>query len=568
MALEARFSTHGLGRRSFLSSSAVALSVAACCRDAPPFSFAPAGPDLLDRPIADAHAHVFNAQDLPLYQFVLQCYVERYAGVLSIIFEPILKQYADLIQGEAPNFDDEEAGLPKTVRASRLKRPRPAVELLTDAILAADADTTGIPSPEKRKGILSRLAAAHGEAAGLAPRAAARKIAEDLLASQHSTSIRATARILWSGRSEELRDLLLWVYGYTQYRKERIENWSTLIGGSGPRFIMASTIDYGYSLSGPPDTPVSIWQQVQLMGDLALNQPAGRLMHGLAGFNPVRHLLMRDRVEAMVDEAIHRQGFVGAKLYPPMGFQASGNRSLSMSEFKDPRITGDGIETALFWLYHYCAENDAVIQVHTSPSNTPHAYPHDGVGSDQSQPNNWALRADPKFWRAVLSKHRELRVNLAHFGGAYDICHNKGWADEVVALMRDFPNVYADFADFDLVLAGTSSRINDKNALADYLKALAPADRALVSSRIMFGTDWSLLGRSPGYALYPQDMLGFLHDTLGGPIDDYASRNAIRFLGLDDPAGKMAYRLRRFHAGNTAALQTLDRFIAQAQPRT
>src|ERR1700750_944470 len=102
-----------IGRRSLMSSSAAAIGLAGCNGVIPstPFNFAPAQSDLLNRPIVDAHAHVFNAKDLEAFPFIHECYVERYVGLGLEAFMPALRSYAEKVQQSAPDYAKEMAAL-------------------------------------------------------------------------------------------------------------------------------------------------------------------------------------------------------------------------------------------------------------------------------------------------------------------------------------------------------------------------------------------------------------------------------------------------------------------------
>ncbi len=569
-----------LGRRTFMASSA-SLGAAACCPTPPPFPFKDAGAELItNKPIVDAHAHVFNLKDLPAFPFIHECYVERYAGLLLEGLVPILKAIVNYVQDAAPGYEEELAALPHP-RPRHLRHS--AQEALTHALtVTANGDARQnmhrallpvprIPSKAQQTQIFAGLKDVHPQARNLDDASAARTLAQDMLSGQPSAGGRAALKKIFAGSHSDFAQMVEWVCDYSKYRKEMVQDWQATIGGSGPRFCMASLIDFNYSLHDETNTPVRIWDQVALMGEISRNLPAGLLVHGYVAFNPVRYMDPQNTglVRQMIEDAIERQGFLGAKLYPPMGFQAMDNASLSMSMFNVPDfpVTGAKMDEALNWLYDYILSKDATILAHTSPTNTPHAYPYDGVGTDQTQANNWSVRPDPKFWRNVLSNNRkEMRVNIGHFGGAFDICHNKGWADEVVGLMKEFPNVYADFADDSEVLANSDVQQRDKDALGDYLAGLKSDEKALLSKRVMFGTDWNLMGRTPNHELYTQKMLGFLRDTLGGDPDDFACRNALRFAGFDKPDSKALERLNDFHARNRPARGTLQQFVRLVQP--
>jgi len=560
--------TAHLGRRAFMSHSAAIIGLAGCndVREAAPTR--PAD-NILNRPIIDAHAHVFNAKDLPAFEFIHECYIERYAGLALEPLMPLFKSYAESVQAKAPDYAQEIAALHASDAATNRYD---ATEILSEAFFKLSAGNVTpkpfiVPEPAGQTELFTRLSTKVAAPQSAPPQNLSRVMAERLLTPAPDDRDKALAATLFKGSHGQIRQLLTWFAEFTQYRRARIEAWGTLIEGTGPRFVMPALVDYAYSLARIADTKVPIGQQIRLMGELARRQPTGRLVDGYVAFNPVRHVLDPEHVALMLDDAVDQQGFVGAKIYPPMGFQASGNDTLNMSLFQwrdvDVPDLGAKIEKSLWWLYDYCARKDLTILVHTAPSNSPAGNPYDGVGAEITQANNWTLRPNPKYWAPVLEKYPKLRVNLGHFGGAYDIRHNKEWADSVVGLMRQYPNVYADFADYDLVLDNNSGQLKEKSRLASYLAQRSASDRELLGKRLMFGTDWEMLGLIPEHGQYAPKMLQFLCDSLGGDVDDYASKNALHFIGLNNADSQSRRRLEAFYPRKSGGRETLDAFIEQ-----
>jgi len=98
--------------------------------------------------------------------------------------------------------------------------------------------------------------------------------------------------------------------------------------------------------------------------------------------------------------------------------------------------------------------------------------------------------AHPRHWEGVLARHRNLKVNLAHFGGAGEwerralagppAAADKNWAGAILRLMGDYEHVYADLS-FHGILAAESG--------GAYGRALRETVRG-VEDRILLGSDW------------------------------------------------------------------------------
>ena len=141
-------------------------------------------------------------------------------------------------------------------------------------------------------------------------------------------------------------------------------------------------------------------------------------LHGFIGFDPWQYLddLAYDRhpnALEIVSYAIEQQGFVGVKLYPPMGFQPCDNAKRDPSSFpvglQDlcyPHHPGVEIDNALKQVYSYCDNNKLAVMAHCA----------DSMGAVPDS----ALNAEPRLWDSVLTKYRNLRLNLGHSGGIWD----------------------------------------------------------------------------------------------------------------------------------------------------
>ncbi|NPV03530.1 MAG: amidohydrolase family protein [Syntrophaceae bacterium] len=94
----------------------------------------------------------------------------------------------------------------------------------------------------------------------------------------------------------------------------------------------------------------------------------------------------------------------------------------------------------------------------------------------------------PEAWREVLNREvegtslRGLRLCLAHFGG--EDAEGPEWAKQILSLMLDYPNVYAD-----LSYSFASAKFRDYFKKTIYGSA---GFAETIRHRILFGTDWYL----------------------------------------------------------------------------
>jgi len=598
-----------IGRRTFIGSSAASIGLfelggCSSTLPAPPINM----DTILNRPIVDAHAHVFNAKDLPSFQFLAQVYVEPVLGALSWPALLLLMAMAYHVEEAAPDDIKESDALrgpaesrPTTedlvtlspltlaqgslpVRATNIPPQIPRLSPPAAAApLAVRNDRPETPTPDVQRAAFAAFARATGvpPAAAASPAAAsvdriqqARQIALRLLAPTAArTAMAAPASPAPPAATTEyeppgeLQQLLNWFQEFTQYRAQRIDAWEKVIGGNGNRFCIPALVDFGISLRDIDETRVPLANQVRVMGKLSRNQKRGRLVHGYVAFNPLRYALRGPQALDLVKEAIEEHGFLGAKLYPPMGFRVSGNEGATpnlddLLTYLGGPYTSDRVgftrrvDQGLVLLFDYCAANDVPVMAHTNPTNLAYYTYHD--------------RPNPAYWREVLRQRPRLRVNFGHFGGAARRSDDDGhrdyaWAREIIQLFANYPNTYGDFGDYEGIL---ETNLREMADLATFLRELDPMQTALMRKRLLFGTDWEMLGRTPNYHLFASKMLYFMVDTLGGSVDDYAARNALRFAGLDDDNSGVTRRLVKFHQGGSVNGPTLEGFRKLAKPAT
>jgi predicted TIM-barrel fold metal-dependent hydrolase len=293
---------------------------------------------------------------------------------------------------------------------------------------------------------------------------------------------------------------------------------------TGRRLFVHFMMDMEHSHREPNDPWYAYpTEQLQRMQKLAV-QSNGEVV-GFAAFNPRRPDAM-DHVERAL-----QMGFVGFKFYPPMRYKPIGN--------KDPDI-----DSRVEQFFERCIADDIPVFAHCTPRGFE---ARKGAG----------LNADPTHWRRRLEKDgfERLRLCLAHAGGdrtevnkrvypGWDAKSNE-WADksnyahEVVALCREFENVYCEIGHLHGVLedAGKARRFR-ANLLREWT---APGAYSL-STKMMYGSDWhmpSMIDDTDDYLRFFQHL--FAEPVLSQDRDAFFAGNALRFMALD----KLARRTNR-----------------------
>jgi predicted TIM-barrel fold metal-dependent hydrolase len=228
--------------------------------------------------------------------------------------------------------------------------------------------------------------------------------------------------------------------------------------------------------------------QIRGTMDAAIARP-GRVLPFIA-VNPRRP----DHFELM-RQAIERQGFVGVKLYPSLGF----------------RVTTDAIRNVLA----YCRDQDVPIVVHCTAG---------GFNKDAET----AGYAHPKHWLELFSQPSDdLRVCFAHCGGWGGFCNlddgQVEWAETILDYMTAHPNVYADLS-YHVEMMMTGGDVEKRYFTA--LKKLLAGPHA---GRVIFGTDSWLLRLNIDDSAYWSYFESKLTKAEFGQIASTAPR---RFLGL------------------------------------
>lgn len=216
----------------------------------------------------------------------------------------------------------------------------------------------------------------------------------------------------------------------------------------------------GASFNVKPEIPYRY--QVKLISDIAIKYP-GKIMPFIM-FDPRRR-----SVSELIKTALENMGFLGVKMYPPLGYHPD-----SSSFFNDAEVNHE-----LEGIYEYCEHKSIPITTHCSEGG---AYSGDLMRCKE------LVRefGKPSSWEGVLEKYPRLFLNFAHFGGCRDLLkidNPESWSHVISKIMREYDNVYADISYHDVALM--------KKTSGDYFEILHRLmDDDHIKDRIIFGTDW------------------------------------------------------------------------------
>jgi predicted TIM-barrel fold metal-dependent hydrolase len=312
-------------------------------------------------------------------------------------------------------------------------------------------------------------------------------------------------------------------------------------------------VDYDWWLARGRRTPTTLSDQVDVMSQMFIL--LGGRVHGFAPFCPFREAMTSDAngigdSMRLIKRAIETRGFIGVKLYPPMGFAAWGNTGRTEWKGKptlpnaasDPDF-GKRLDATMGSLYAYCIANDVPIMAHTNRSNGPY--------------EEFKALAGSEFWKLALEKFPGLRVSFGHYGDTDLEDHQGARTRPFLELMtRDAGspglNTFADSSYF----AGTlMNQVKMKNVLRDLYTS---SDRIMLE-RLMYGTDWTMILSQKNVERYLSDFIQVMQrieDEQPGIgarqtslSNAFFGRNAVEFLGLSAGRGNRR-RLEGFYEQN------------------
>jgi hypothetical protein len=358
----------------------------------------------------------------------------------------------------------------------------------------------------------------------------------------------------------------------------------------GVDLMFAGLVDYDWWLAGGKPPKTDLRTQVEIMQRISVL--SGGRVHGFVPFCPLRAVAHHSGQSSadwdpldLVQDAIQNKGFVGVKLYPPMGFAPYGNKFLdavcdssnpcpdffksnpllgspsfwndsafptwlhegpiSYNDGKPPQGLGIRLDQELDRLYQWCIEHRVPIMAHTNATN--------GVC------RQYEALAGSDFWGLALEQFKDLQVNFGHLGGLSNRFDPPGQINDLdvpaesqgfISFMNKYPSVFGDAAFQDGILHSARDRF-DTMVEQGY-----PANPVL-QSRFLFATDWSLLMETGGDRPYLKNFLVLFDEidksTSHGPdlsaAQDFFGGNAAVYAGLRQSECSRT-RLQMFYKAN------------------
>ena len=191
--------------------------------------------------------------------------------------------------------------------------------------------------------------------------------------------------------------------------------------------VMATPLMMDLEIASSKEKPeISYLSQINIISDIGLQYP-GKIMPFVM-IDPRRE----DAAELTI-KSFEEYGFLGLKMYPPLGYHPDPTSICNKSKVNDE----------LSKIYSYCNEHFIPITTHCSKGG---AYSSELISAEEAR----QLYTNPSSWKYVVDKYKNLKLNFAHFGGdLLEIDKSKSWSSIIVQMIHDFPNVYTDLSYHD-----------------------------------------------------------------------------------------------------------------------
>ena len=609
-----------LSRRTLLSNTAIvaaATSLSGCCNHHTTSILKPVGLPPVGKTdqglLIDAHCHIFNGSDLPVKEFIARV----------VLAEPGIPQELKNVAGElvrllalpAPCGDQElgflkqlsdKSGMADAIlEAARDHRYKATRKDVLRALTQMNAPTSE-PQTVSVKAVRIPLALTSTPAR----RSLAAVMQTDATENEYKWHIKqsfepndykgfkatqdATLAAMPSIRASiaesdppctkpipsfSVPGLVGYLAENDQYRITEVQDYLTTFTGNAPQaernvdLMVAHLVDYDWWLSQgrPNETPLQ--KQIDVMSEISIYTKGQ--VHAFAPFDPLREVAFRAQKHypvwsslQFIKDAICNKGCIGVKLYPPMGFAASGNASqnpdiykfgnflpwmrdgslLDFHDTKPPAPLGVRLDQVLEEFFTWCEKYDVPVMCHSAATN--------------GQNDTLMELATAKHWAPVIQSHPKLRINFGHLGNFSKIppCGNiiPYPAEDLIKILAQGKNVYGD-AGYNSEILGTKLEPVEVRYNIAYNDRTLPKD--LLPTRMMYGTDWNLLmhiGNVENYQTRFQALAAQLPEApkiIGkhSVQDRFLGWNAVDYLGLrkNDQTRK---RLEAFYAANGLTL--------------
>jgi len=473
-------------------------------------------------PAIDVHAHFFNASDVPVRGFVAECIAHSQQDPrlrrLIELAAPVLETIARL----APTAADELKQLRAFDRAMQRRSSTEVTDQFrtlidVDRQLASERLAKAISGSALERELLAMKAF---PAAPPRPGTLSATDIRSIVDQTRRPSPLGMARSSLAASPSDVADgFFAFLFYMLSLRASNLEVHHDAYASDKDAFgidlVLGSLVDFDYWIDCPPRSA----QDDQLAVHARLAEGRCTYFKPLVAYNPWTDIEQKGAGLARVVKAIKELGFVGVKIYPPIGFKPAGNADHPPpTKKRHPKY--EDLDGALKTFFKKCAEIHAPVLAHTARTNGRDEY-HDEFGG-------------PAGWRALIDGYAAdagvATIDFGHFGGG-------AWMQDFAVLMQDKyeRRLYGDLGYREELMCPTipddpcrDGRYRLREALDVTFK-----DGKTVADRVMFGSDWLMLSLVKGWPDYPALVLESLQAIASDDeVDKIFGRNAINCFNL------------------------------------
>jgi predicted TIM-barrel fold metal-dependent hydrolase len=447
----------------------------------------------LSGPAIDVHAHFFNASDVPVRGFVAECIghsqedprLRRLIELAALVLETIARL--------APTAADELKQLRAFDRAMQ-NRSSTEVEVTDQFARLIDVDRR-LASERLAKAIsgsaLERELLAMKSSPAAPPRGGTLSADEirDIVTRTRRPSPTGDRAFRPASPADVADGFITFLSYMLSMRASNLEThhdvYASGLDAFGIDLVLGSLVDFDYWIDCPPRSAQD--DQLALHARLAKCRPT--YFKPLVAYNPWTDIEQKGAGLARVVKAITALGFVGVKIYPPIGFMPAGNAAnYPPTSKKYPNLKT--LDTTLKAFFAKCAEIQAPVLAHTAHTNGRDTC-HDEFGG-------------PEGWRTLIDSYAAdagvATIDFGHFGGGK-------WMQDFAVLMKDKyeRRLYGDLGYREELMCPEPPDQKCRDGRDQLRSALdVPITKAeTVADRVMFGSDWLMLSLVKGWPDYP-----------------------------------------------------------------
>ncbi|WP_152447138.1 amidohydrolase family protein [Janthinobacterium sp. HH01] len=458
---------------------------------APPPAARPTG---MPRRAIDVHAHFFNATDIDAISYLQHSIAHEIPGgeVLVGIFKPLLKKIIASARTAAEEIEDllrlqeqlrslsPESASIAIDQLAREKRIQTAEFIYTHML--ADGTALKLMQNLKLESQQSKLAAPPiasfsrqfiEEAVSVDPAVAAPEpFVEPALAKKLRETYKGLVRFIGCMKNDRWVNLRTFEEGFR---------------GRGIDAVFGAMVNFD-GLYNNARSPFADQLKLQAL----LSRLSKGYLLPLAAYNPQADMDSKGAMLTDVIDALTNQGFIGVKIYPPLGFYPYGNVKLGDKHDKKFMKHALQFDEHMLALFLACGKLGAPVMAHANKSMG-----RNGAWDNGSKPEGWIALTE----RLALEQQTPM-VNLGHFAG--DAAFKDDWQPRFAELMtrNGTSKIYADLANWKRLRACVAD--SDCESLKR-LKATIAGNPG-VEKKLMYGSDWFMMIKSSNWQDYAGDL--------------------------------------------------------------